>query len=247
MILKITPLNSDNQAERRRLLTKVSRFSDGSHLSITGTLKIDLHLHSPASKCFKDSGLTDVAVKIVNGAIDNGLGVIGLTDHHSVDFVPDSQEAAEGTGLTVLPGVELSFVLGDINNVYLLALFKENTPSSELDCLLDNWEIPCSAKGNCHYRMETGIEQVIQDIRRLGGVVISDHADKCAIRKQAIPILIRDYGIRLFDFKYSHTAEEIKKQFPHSIHSFTFSDSHRILEIGSSFSEVSPDWDLFET
>lgn len=201
-------------------------------------VKIDLHLHSPASKCFKDDITSDTAGRMVQKAINVGLRIIGVTDHHTVDFVPDIQKAASSTSLTVWPGVELSFNVGDYKNIYLLAYFPQNRSAEQLNRLLDEWGIPASAKGDCHYRMETPIDRVIGDVRECGGIIISGHIDKDETRKRAIPLLIRQYGIELFDLKYSHTIEEIKLQFPQSVNCFTFSDSHKIADIGSRYSEI---------
>lgn len=208
--------------------------------------KIDLHIHSPASKCFKDCDLPDIAGRMVKKSLDSGLKIIGITDHHTVDFVSDIQEAAAGTGLVVFPGVELSFIVGDLKNVYLLALFKENTPQSDLNRMIGEWSIPDSAKGNCHYRMEVEMDRVIRDVRRCGGVLISGHTDKDEIRKRAIPLLINNYGIELFDLKYSRTAPEVRKISRLPVCCFTFSDSHRIADIGQRYSEVELDQGSFE-
>ncbi len=181
---------------------------------------------------------------MVQKAIDNGLKIIGVTDHHTVDFMPDISKAASSTSVTVWPGVELSFVVGDYKNIYLLAYFPQNTSAIELNRLLDEWGIPTSAKGDCNYRMEVAVEKVIGDIRGYGGIIISGHIDKDETRKRAIPLLIQQYGIELFDLKYSHTIEEIKLQFPQSVHCFTFSDSHCIADIGSRYSEINPDLEI---
>lgn len=175
---------------------------------------------------------------MVQRALDEDLKVIGLTDHHTVDFISNIQKAAGGSSLIILPGVELSFNVEDLKNIYILALFKENTPEDKLDHLLQKWKIPDSAKGDCHYRMEVGIDQVIPDIRQSGGMIISGHVDKDETRKRAIPLLVENYRIELFDLKYTRTAQEIKQQFSQPVHCFTFSDSHRIADIGRKYSEI---------
>ena len=44
---------------------------------------------------------------IVKRARDLGLGLIAITDHNSVENVEAVQRAAHGSGVTVLPGMEL--------------------------------------------------------------------------------------------------------------------------------------------
>lgn len=69
---------------------------------MNSTSRIDLHLHSTAS----DGTVSPAAV--VAAALDAGLTCIALTDHDTAAGVPAAWEAAEGTGLTVLAGIEVS-------------------------------------------------------------------------------------------------------------------------------------------
>ncbi len=63
---------------------------------------VDLHLHSTAS----DGQYTPT--ELVRLALKKGLKVIALTDHDSTDGVQEALDAARGTGLMVIPGVEIS-------------------------------------------------------------------------------------------------------------------------------------------
>jgi 3',5'-nucleoside bisphosphate phosphatase len=65
-------------------------------------LRVDLHTHSNAS----DGELTPV--ELVRLALERGLTTIALTDHDSVENVGAAIDAARGTALQVIPGVELS-------------------------------------------------------------------------------------------------------------------------------------------
>jgi 3',5'-nucleoside bisphosphate phosphatase len=62
----------------------------------------DLHTHTTAS----DGTLTPA--ELVRRALEGGLEVLAVTDHDTVAGVAPAIEAAAGTGLRVLPGVELS-------------------------------------------------------------------------------------------------------------------------------------------
>jgi predicted metal-dependent phosphoesterase TrpH len=64
--------------------------------------RIDLHAHSTAS----DGTLTPA--ELVRLALERGVEVLAVTDHDTVAGVVPALEAAAGTGLRVLPGVELS-------------------------------------------------------------------------------------------------------------------------------------------
>jgi hypothetical protein len=63
---------------------------------------IDLHSHTTAS-----DGVLAPA-ELINLALERGLSALGVTDHDSTEGVRPAIEAARGTGLTVVPGVELN-------------------------------------------------------------------------------------------------------------------------------------------
>lgn len=63
---------------------------------------IDLHVHSNISDG------TYTPTKLVEYALKKGLTAMALTDHDTVRGVEEAVKAAEGTGLELIPGVELS-------------------------------------------------------------------------------------------------------------------------------------------
>ena len=75
---------------------------------------IDLHAHSSVSDG------TESPAELVAAGVAAGLDVLAITDHDSTAGWVPAFEAAEGTGLTVLPGMELSTQL-DGASVHLLA------------------------------------------------------------------------------------------------------------------------------
>jgi len=62
----------------------------------------DLHCHSTAS----DGSLSPAA--LVARALDNDVDVLALTDHDGTEGIVAAQQAVQGTGMTLLPGVEIS-------------------------------------------------------------------------------------------------------------------------------------------
>lgn len=74
---------------------------------------IDLHAHTNVSDG------TESPEQLVADALDAGLAVVAITDHDSTAGWSRAFAAAEGTGLTVLPGMELSTRL-DGASVHLL-------------------------------------------------------------------------------------------------------------------------------
>ncbi len=75
---------------------------------------IDLHTHSAVSDG------TQTPTQLVREAVQSGLGVIALTDHDSTAGWQEAFAAASATGLTVVPGMELSTNYGPAS-VHMLA------------------------------------------------------------------------------------------------------------------------------
>jgi predicted metal-dependent phosphoesterase TrpH len=68
--------------------------------------KVDLHIHTTAS----DGVYTPF--EVVQVAVAKGLSTIAITDHDTVAGIDEALEAARGTVLEVIPGIELSAVRG---------------------------------------------------------------------------------------------------------------------------------------
>jgi hypothetical protein len=96
-------------------------------------MRIDLHVHSNASDG------TDAPAELVRKAYDLGLDGVALTDHDTVAGHPAAFEAvrglpAPGRRFVVVPGAELSCILGDVSLHLLGYLFDPTEPelASEL-------------------------------------------------------------------------------------------------------------------
>jgi len=69
---------------------------------------VDLHIHTVAS-----DGL-HAPTDIVSMALSEGLRTIAITDHDTVSGIPKALEAAQDTPMEVIPGVEISTKVGDV-------------------------------------------------------------------------------------------------------------------------------------
>ncbi len=201
---------------------------------------LDLHIHTPASRCFAEREIGNINERIVSQALESGLDMIAITDHHSVEYVDRLRLAASRTRLVVLPGVELSTRIGQVNDVYLLAIFEEHKPKAELDRLLINLGINEQDWGDCHFRVGRGLESVITEVNRQGGLLISNHLDKTPQRQALFPGIINQYCIKTFDLKNISFQNQLQQKFPQAapLHCFTFSDAHRLNQIGQRHAEV---------
>ncbi len=77
----------------------------------------DLHLHTVLSPCAE---VEMVPPLIVRRALALGLGLLAVTDHNAAANCAAMMAAAEGTGLVVLPGMEMQTA----EEVHLLCLFE---------------------------------------------------------------------------------------------------------------------------
>ncbi|MGB4504065.1 MAG: PHP domain-containing protein [Syntrophaceticus sp.] len=78
----------------------------------------DLHIHSTAS----DGTLTPE--EIVNLALKKELSVISITDHDTIDGIDRALEAARGTSLEVIPGIEINTDWED-TEIHILGYYLE--------------------------------------------------------------------------------------------------------------------------
>ncbi|MBU2591508.1 MAG: PHP domain-containing protein [Nitrospinae bacterium] len=88
----------------------------------------DLHLHSS----FSDGRLRPS--EIVRKAKEAGLEVISLTDHDTLEGVPEAIEAGAEYGIEIIPGVELSCSEGEID-IHILGYFVDHKASPLLKLL----------------------------------------------------------------------------------------------------------------
>jgi 3',5'-nucleoside bisphosphate phosphatase len=70
---------------------------------------------------------------IVQETVQRGIDIIAITDHNASGNIESVQKAAQGTGLHILPGVELQTV----EEVHVLCLFDELDQMREFQALID--------------------------------------------------------------------------------------------------------------
>lgn len=87
--------------------------------------KWDLHIHTPASDG------TGTPEEIVNKAIENGLAVIAITDHHTTAYIDSVKAAAKDKDLTVISGIEFRSEYGQ-KSVHFIGYFPEKFGNTEL-------------------------------------------------------------------------------------------------------------------
>lgn len=153
--------------------------------------RADLHIHTVLSPC-GDVEMTPL--KIIDRAVEEGLGVIGITDHNSTLNCLEIKNVGEERGVFVLSGAEIttreevhvlcfveeeklsdlqSFIEKSILKIpnnpevfgYQLAVNRNEEVVEEVEYLLIN-------------AIDKSIEEVCEFIRSLSGIFIPAHIDK---------------------------------------------------------------------
>jgi PHP family Zn ribbon phosphoesterase len=154
--------------------------------------RADLHVHTVLSPC------ADVAMippLIVQKALEHKIDLIAITDHNSSTNVRAVQKAAEGTGLTVLPGMEVQ----SREDMHLLTLFEDveqlEAWQQQVDHSLPDLLNQPAFFGEQFIVDETGdfirsdtrllltstsfsIDEILERVDALGGLVIPAHVER---------------------------------------------------------------------
>jgi hypothetical protein len=131
---------------------------------------------------------------IVRRALELGLDLITICDHNSMRNVRAVQRAAEGRGLAVLPGMEVTSaeevhtlgIFGDLERAWALQeLLDQNLPGENApevfghQVLMDeNDEILDSEDRFLAGASLLSLDQVVDAIHRHGGLAIASHVDR---------------------------------------------------------------------
>ena len=132
---------------------------------------VDLHVHTPASKCFRG----EVTPKsYVEQAISAGMQAIAITDHNTGDWIDSIKQAAADTPLTVFPGVEISVQPG----IHILAIFPEDRTTAHVNDLLARLGLGIDSRGEQDALVtQYGAQKVVSMIRDEGALPILAHID----------------------------------------------------------------------
>jgi predicted ATPase len=159
-------------------------------------VRVDLHVHTRP-----DAG-AGIATpeQYVEAALKSDLAVMAITDHNAVDGAPLIMEAAKGTGLLVLPGVEIS-----TNEGHLLAIFAPEA----MDGLRDfashgNLQMSPDPRDGA-LRTSRSMVQLVKEICERGGLAIPAHVDakngiQNAMSSRALASLLSSPALSALEF-----------------------------------------------
>lgn len=170
----------------------------------TRWFKCDLHLHTPASKCFQDQTVT--AEQWVQRAIAQGLNCVAVTDHNTGNMIDSIKVAAAGTGLSVFPGVEITC---DTSKVHLLILFDTTKTTNDINDFL----IGCGIRREMFAEQSASTTQTILEIAQKaneqGAIVIPAHIDEFNGLGSISDGILKMF----FDLPYINAVQVVHKEF----------------------------------
>lgn len=156
--------------------------------------RADLHVHTVLSPC---ADVEMIPPLIVQKALEHQIDLIAITDHNASANVGAVQQAAEGTGLTVLPGMEVQ----SREDIHLLTIFETldalEAWQTEVDGALPDLPNQAEFFGEQFVVDQTGeflrreprllitsthlsIDDICERVRALGGIVIPAHVERFA-------------------------------------------------------------------
>ena len=154
----------------------------------------ELHLHTVASPCAELEMLPPL---IIERAVELGVELLAVTDHNCAENVQAVIDAAQGTGLWVLPGMEVQ----TREEAHLVTLFDtveqalawqrvvyEHLPPLANEPDLFGSQLVVDADGEfLRYNerllltsTDLSVEQVVAGVHDLGGLAIASHIDRQA-------------------------------------------------------------------
>jgi PHP family Zn ribbon phosphoesterase len=200
---------------------------------------LDLRVNSPASMGYLGVDGIESAPAIVRLSKAKGLDVIAITDLYSGDFVDKMVKAAEGSPLTVIPGVSLRCKVGACDDVILSCLFPESTTTADINSFLSALRIPAQARGNAQYVTSQSMDDILKTLEAFSGLAIPTRMDKTPNRLSVLGELVDTYGFRTFDLAYASSESLFQKRWPKTkFNLFSFSDANALAQIGSRIARV---------
>jgi hypothetical protein len=208
----------------------------------------DLHIHTVLSACAETEMMPEF---IIERAQDLGLNLIAVTDHNSAENAAALVIAAEGTGIKVLPGMEVQ----TREEAHMLCLFdtleqaaawqetvyahlpplknKENVFGAQIVIGADGTPVGYNDRLLATSTFFS-VEQVVQYVKGLGGLCIPCHVDRPAYSLIAnLGFIPPDLDIRGVEISHLVNVQEARARFPQlARHSLVANgDAHRLKEL----------------
>lgn len=120
--------------------------------------RAELHVHTVLSPC---ADVEMIPPFIIETANELGINLLAITDHNASANIEAVQQAAKGTGITILPGMELQ----TREEVHLLALFDTIDQVNAFQKIVDEY-LPDQLNDHDHFGEQFVVDSTGDFIRR---------------------------------------------------------------------------------
>src|SRR5690349_6457242 len=191
--------------------------------------RADLHVHTVLSPCAEVEMIPPL---IVQKALEKHIDLIAITDHNTSANVASVQKAAQGTRLTVLPGMEVQ----SREEVHLLTLFETlrnlEAWQEEVDASLPDLLNEPEFFGEQFVVDETGefvrseprlllastgfsIDEIFERMKALGGIVIPAHVERFSFGLfPTLGLISENWNLIVLEISRQITHQKVQAMFP---------------------------------
>ncbi|WP_210340878.1 TrlF family AAA-like ATPase [Alkalicoccobacillus gibsonii] len=135
--------------------------------------KCDLHLHTPASLCFRDKNVT--AEEWITRCVEQELKCVAITDHNTGESIDAYKKVGKDNGIIVFPGVELTY---GPNGVHLLILFPLEFTTQDVEDFLISVGINRSNFASQDACSPREFAEILRIVTEKNGIIIPAHVDE---------------------------------------------------------------------
>lgn len=217
-------------------------------MSFFTTIRAELHVHTCLSPCAEVEMIPPL---IVREAVERGIHLIAITDHNTTANIGGVIEAARGSGLTVLPGIEIQ----TREEVHSLCLFDTLEQAEAFDAWLRAGMAPfknrpeyfgeqfvVDSTGDFIRREEQlllmSVEHSLNDafaaVEALGGLLIPAHVNRTAFGLlPVLGMLPPELGFEAVEISRHLSPEKAVQQYPQlaKMPLLQGGDAHRLDEL----------------
>ncbi len=213
--------------------------------------RMDLHIHTCLSPC----GCSEmVPTRIIDRALQQQLRIIGVCDHNASENYPAVKKAAEGCGVEVLGGMEVT----SREEIHILALFDSAKNLHALQkivyshltgindssafgeqYIVDRNDYVKGVNGRLLIgSVDISLEKIVRHIHDYGGIAIASHIDRSAYSIISQLGFIPE-GLELDAVELAFAQSE-PTDFPGAARypALRFSDAHYLKDIGSAYTNA---------
>ncbi|MDX9991704.1 MAG: PHP domain-containing protein [Anaerolineales bacterium] len=191
--------------------------------------RADLHVHTVLSPCAE---IEMIPPLIVQEALERQIDLIAITDHNASANVAAVQRAAQGSGLAVLPGMEVQ----SREEVHILCLFETPEQLAEWQTQVDaalpdlpnrpdffGEQLVVDHEGE-FIRTEArllltstrfSIDDIYERVNQIGGLVIPAHVERTSNGLfPTLGLVSASWPVEAFEISRHTTPEKVRVKFP---------------------------------